>query len=111
MNQIPPPFSELTLAATPNAVAWARRHTVDVLQRWHFPTESTEVARLLISELRGVRSPWPRAPARPLRRGGRRGVGGQAVCWACAARKAGSATASGRRTSRRTSQAVSRAGP
>ncbi|MEV7103336.1 ATP-binding protein [Streptomyces atroolivaceus] len=51
MNQVPPPISELTLAATPNAVSWARRHTVDVLQRWRFPAEGIEVARLLVSEL------------------------------------------------------------
>ncbi|MFJ3598892.1 ATP-binding protein [Streptomyces sp. NPDC090126] len=51
MNQVPPSISELTLAATPNAVAWARRHTVDILQRWHFPNEGIEVARLLVSEL------------------------------------------------------------
>ncbi|MEU2658114.1 ATP-binding protein [Streptomyces sp. NPDC007325] len=44
-------MSELTLAATPNAGAWARRHTVDVLQRWRFPAEGIEVARLLVSEL------------------------------------------------------------
>ncbi|MFC8273553.1 ATP-binding protein [Streptomyces sp. NPDC057271] len=51
MNQVPLPTSELTLAATPNAVAWARRHTVDILQRWRFPAEGIEVARLLVSEL------------------------------------------------------------
>ncbi|MFF5390476.1 ATP-binding protein [Streptomyces sp. NPDC013012] len=51
MNQVPPSISELTLAATPNAVAWARRHTVDILQRWCFPDEGIEVARLLVSEL------------------------------------------------------------
>ncbi|WP_327177063.1 ATP-binding protein [Streptomyces sp. NBC_01335] len=51
MNQVPPSISELTLAATPNAVAWARRHTVDILQRWRFPAEGIEVARLLVSEL------------------------------------------------------------
>ncbi|MFF7095249.1 ATP-binding protein [Streptomyces rubradiris] len=51
MNQVPPPISELTLAATPNAVAWARRHTVDILQRWRFSAEDIEIARLLISEL------------------------------------------------------------
>ncbi|WP_236241786.1 ATP-binding protein [Streptomyces sp. CC228A] len=51
MNQVHPSISELTLAATPNAVAWARRHTVDILQRWRFPPDGTEVARLLISEL------------------------------------------------------------
>ncbi|MGW7098390.1 ATP-binding protein [Streptomyces sp. NPDC054838] len=48
---LPPPVSDLTLAATPNAVAWARRHTVDVLRSWRFPAEGTEVARLLVSEL------------------------------------------------------------
>jgi anti-sigma regulatory factor (Ser/Thr protein kinase) len=51
MNQVPPPASELTLAATPNAVAWARRHTVDILQHWRFPVEGIEVARFLVSEL------------------------------------------------------------
>ncbi|MEU5792284.1 ATP-binding protein [Streptomyces sp. NPDC047813] len=51
MNQVPPSISELTLAATPDAVAWARRHTVDILQRWRFPDEGIEVARLLVSEL------------------------------------------------------------
>ncbi|MEU6309810.1 ATP-binding protein [Streptomyces sp. NPDC047014] len=51
MNQVPPSISELTLAATTNAVAWARRHTVDILQRWRFPDEGIEVARLLVSEL------------------------------------------------------------
>ncbi|MEU2024263.1 ATP-binding protein [Streptomyces sp. NPDC016469] len=51
MNQVPPPISELTLAATPNAVGWARRRTVDILQRWRFPDEGIEVARLLVSEL------------------------------------------------------------
>ncbi|MFG2566077.1 ATP-binding protein [Streptomyces sp. NPDC048567] len=51
MNQVPPPPSELTLAATANAVAWARRHTIDVLQHWRFPVEGIEVARLLVSEL------------------------------------------------------------
>ncbi|WP_282798259.1 ATP-binding protein [Streptomyces sp. CC224B] len=52
MNQVTPPsISELTLAAPPNAVAWARRYTVDILQRWRFPDEGIEVARLLVSEL------------------------------------------------------------
>ncbi|MFI1783535.1 ATP-binding protein [Streptomyces rubiginosohelvolus] len=51
MNQVPPTASELTLAATPNAVAWARRHTVGILQRWRFPAEGIEIARLLVSEL------------------------------------------------------------
>ncbi|MFE3788908.1 ATP-binding protein [Streptomyces goshikiensis] len=64
MNQVPLPVSELTLAATPNAVAWARRHTVDILQRWHFPAESIEVARLLISELatNAIQHARPAAP-------------------------------------------------
>ncbi|MEU9026458.1 ATP-binding protein [Streptomyces sp. NPDC048383] len=51
MSQTLPPVSDLMLAATPNAVAWARRHTVDILRTWSFPTEGTEVARLLVSEL------------------------------------------------------------
>ncbi|MBB5939461.1 ATP-binding protein [Streptomyces zagrosensis] len=51
MNQHHPLFSDLTLAATPNAVSWARRHTVDVLRTWRFPDEGIEVARLLASEL------------------------------------------------------------
>ncbi|WP_435238396.1 ATP-binding protein [Streptomyces sp. YPW6] len=51
MNQFSPSISELTLAATLNAVAWARRHTVDILQRWRFPAEGIEVARFLVSEL------------------------------------------------------------
>ncbi|MFI8437101.1 ATP-binding protein [Streptomyces sp. NPDC079020] len=51
MHQVPPSISELTLAATPNAVPWARRHTIDILQRWRFPDEGIEVARLLVSEL------------------------------------------------------------
>lgn len=65
MNQVPPSISELTLAATPNAVSWARRHTVDVLQRWRFPDEAIEVARLLISELatNAIRHARPTTPA------------------------------------------------
>ncbi|MDX3571625.1 ATP-binding protein [Streptomyces sp. ID05-47C] len=51
MNKPHPPVSNLTLAATPNAVSWARRHTVDVLRQWRFPDEGIEVARLLVSEL------------------------------------------------------------
>lgn len=51
MSQPLPPISDLALAAIPSAVYWARCHTVDVLQRWHFPTEGIEVARLLVSEL------------------------------------------------------------
>ncbi|MFE2271089.1 ATP-binding protein [Streptomyces lavendulae] len=51
MSQPLTPVSDLALAATPNAAYWARCHTVDVLRRWAFPTEGTEVARLLVSEL------------------------------------------------------------
>lgn len=51
MSQPLPPVRDLALAAIPSAVFWARCHTVDVLQRWHFPAEGTEVARLLVSEL------------------------------------------------------------
>ncbi|MEF9904753.1 ATP-binding protein [Streptomyces sp. P9-A2] len=65
MNQVPPSISELTLAATPNAVAWARGHTVDILQRWRFPAEGIEVARLLISELatNAIRHAQPTEPS------------------------------------------------
>ncbi|WP_231406015.1 ATP-binding protein [Streptomyces clavuligerus] len=35
----------------PQRASWARRHAVDVLQRWRFPDEGIEVARLLVSEL------------------------------------------------------------
>lgn len=65
MNHVQPPISELTLAATPNAVSWARRHTVDVLQRWRFPAEGIEVARLLVSELttNAIQHACPDAPS------------------------------------------------
>ncbi|MFH9666205.1 ATP-binding protein [Streptomyces globisporus] len=65
MNLAPPSISELTLAATPNAVAWARRHTVDLLQRWRFPAEGIEVARLLVSELatNAIQHAHPAIPA------------------------------------------------
>ncbi|MFJ8838660.1 ATP-binding protein [Streptomyces sp. NPDC102424] len=65
MNPAPPSISELTLAATPNAVAWARRHTVDVLQRWRFPAEGIEIARLLVSELatNAIQHARPAAPS------------------------------------------------
>lgn len=67
MSQPLPAVSDLMLAATPNAVAWPRRHTVDVLRSWRFPAEGTEVARLLVSELatnaiRHARSPGTAAP-------------------------------------------------
>ncbi len=45
--------SQLTLAAQPNAAAWARRHTDDVLNHWHVPSASFETARLIVSELAG----------------------------------------------------------
>lgn len=65
MNQVPPSISELTLAATPNAVSWARRHSVDALQRWRLPVEAIEVARLLTSEVttNAIRHARPTTPA------------------------------------------------
>ncbi|MFD7781584.1 ATP-binding protein [Streptomyces nojiriensis] len=51
MSQPVPLVSDLSLAAIPSAAFWARCHTVDVLRRWDFPAEGTEVARLLVSEL------------------------------------------------------------
>ncbi|MFB0631177.1 ATP-binding protein [Streptomyces sp. AB3(2024)] len=51
MSQPLPLVSDLSLAAIPSAAYWARCHTVDVLRRWDFPAEGTEVARLLVSEL------------------------------------------------------------
>jgi anti-sigma regulatory factor (Ser/Thr protein kinase) len=41
----------LELATLPNAVAWARRHTVVSLQAWRTPADVIETARLVISEL------------------------------------------------------------
>nr|WP_244176811.1 ATP-binding protein [Streptomyces albus] len=32
-------------------MSWARRHTVDVLRCWGFPSDPVETARLLVSEL------------------------------------------------------------
>ncbi|WP_246143222.1 ATP-binding protein [Actinacidiphila oryziradicis] len=52
MTHHPRPLSSrLELACEPNAVAWARHHTTDVLRRWRLPSEVIEVARLLVSEL------------------------------------------------------------
>ncbi|MFI2609691.1 ATP-binding protein [Kitasatospora sp. NPDC018619] len=51
MSQARPGFSQLALADTPNAVAWARRHTVDVLRCWQVPPETVQTARLIVSEL------------------------------------------------------------
>lgn len=44
-------FSQLALADTPNAVSWARRHTVDILSRSQVQPDLVETARLLVSEL------------------------------------------------------------
>ncbi|MFF2787498.1 ATP-binding protein [Streptomyces sp. NPDC058049] len=70
MSQPVPLVSDLSLAAIPSAAFWARCHTVDVLRRWGFPAEGTEVARLLVSELttnaiEHARPPGPRDAARP----------------------------------------------
>ncbi|MFJ2775949.1 ATP-binding protein [Kitasatospora sp. NPDC087315] len=51
MSQARPGFSQLELADSPNPVAWARRHTVDILGRWQVPPDVIETARLLVSEL------------------------------------------------------------
>ncbi|MEV0537073.1 ATP-binding protein [Kitasatospora sp. NPDC050463] len=50
-NETRPVFSQLALADTPNAVSWARRHTVDVLRRWRVPTSVIDTAQLVVSEL------------------------------------------------------------
>ncbi|WP_063783182.1 ATP-binding protein [Streptomyces sp. XY431] len=51
MSQARHGFSQLELADRPSPVAWARRHTVDVLGRWQVPPDVIETARLLVSEL------------------------------------------------------------
>ena len=51
MSQARSTFSQLALADTPNAVSWARRHTVDILSRWQVQPNLVETARLLVSEL------------------------------------------------------------
>lgn len=51
MSQPPALHSELTLAELPGGVGWARRHVVDVLQRWAVSDELVEAARLIVSEL------------------------------------------------------------
>ncbi|WP_329581368.1 ATP-binding protein [Kitasatospora sp. NBC_01250] len=43
--------SHLTLADTPNAVPWARRHTADILRRWRIPDAIIETTNLIVSEL------------------------------------------------------------
>ncbi|MEU9129352.1 ATP-binding protein [Kitasatospora sp. NPDC048540] len=39
------------MADTPNAVPWARRHTVDALRHWQVPTSLIDTAQLVVSEL------------------------------------------------------------
>ncbi|MFJ1709833.1 ATP-binding protein [Kitasatospora sp. NPDC088346] len=51
MAQARPSFSQLALADTPNAVPWARRHTVAVLRHWHLAPGLIDTAQLIISEL------------------------------------------------------------
>ncbi|MFG2848509.1 ATP-binding protein [Kitasatospora sp. NPDC048296] len=51
MSQARTGFSQLALADTPNAVAWARRHTADVLRSWRVPPDTIETAKLIVSEL------------------------------------------------------------
>ncbi|MER7670653.1 ATP-binding protein [Kitasatospora sp. NPDC096128] len=51
MSQGHPYVSHLTLADTPNAVPWARRHTADILRRWQVPDAVIETANLIVSEL------------------------------------------------------------
>jgi anti-sigma regulatory factor (Ser/Thr protein kinase) len=43
--------SQLTLAASPEAVPWARRHAVDVLHAWCADDELIQTVELLVSEL------------------------------------------------------------
>ncbi|MFG2695218.1 ATP-binding protein [Kitasatospora sp. NPDC048407] len=51
MSQGHPYISHLTLADTPNAVPWARRHSADILRRWQIPGPVIETANLIVSEL------------------------------------------------------------
>ncbi|WP_158239618.1 ATP-binding protein [Streptomyces carminius] len=51
MSEALPRTDRLTLADTPNAVAWARRYASDVLLRWGVPKGVVETAHLLVSEL------------------------------------------------------------
>ena len=53
----------MTLAKTPNAVAWARRHTVEFLRTHQTAPDVIECARLIVSELatNAVRHPEPEA--------------------------------------------------
>lgn len=43
--------SQLELAAQPDAVRWARRHSCDVLRAWRVSSEHVDTAALAISEL------------------------------------------------------------
>ncbi|MBT2401706.1 ATP-binding protein [Streptomyces sp. ISL-100] len=67
MSQVRPALSQLALADTPNAAAWARRRTVDVLRHWHVPPDHIETARLIVSELatNAIQHPQPSAAGSP----------------------------------------------
>ncbi|OEJ41241.1 hypothetical protein AR457_09970 [Streptomyces agglomeratus] len=67
MSQVRPALSRLALADTPNAAAWARRHTVDVLRHWRVPPDAIETARLIVSELttNAIQHPQPSAASSP----------------------------------------------
>lgn len=43
--------SKLELAAQPDAVRWARRHTRDVMNAWRVPSDRVDTAELAVSEL------------------------------------------------------------
>ncbi|MFD4573543.1 ATP-binding protein [Streptomyces sp. NPDC058417] len=43
--------SKLELAAQPDAVRWARRHTRDVMNAWRVPGARVDTAELAVSEL------------------------------------------------------------
>ena len=63
MSQNAFPVGQLTLANTPNAVAWARRHTVEFLRTHQTAPDIIESARLIVSEFatNAVRHPEPEA--------------------------------------------------
>lgn len=50
-RQPAPLCSQVTLAALPEAVPWARHHAVAVLRAWRAETELIETVELLVSEL------------------------------------------------------------
>ncbi|MEV8095247.1 ATP-binding protein [Kitasatospora sp. NPDC085879] len=64
MSQGHPYISHLTLADTPNAVPWARRHTADILRQWRIPDTVIETTNLIVSELttNAVRHPAVNEP-------------------------------------------------